>query len=113
MQRIGPGQFEVSPKEPISVEITKSVGEWLVSVSDLDNATWAPEPGDGTVGRFQSPDKDSEEASFTALFNFTPGGDSAGDFYTVTISGSTGDPNRTFVDAPALQHRTYTFEVKS
>jgi hypothetical protein len=112
MQRIGPGQYQVSPKEVISVEIKKSVGQWLVSVSGLDNATWGPKPGDGIVGRFQAPDTDSEEASFTALYNFTPGGDFQGDFYTITISGSDGGSNDTFVDAPALQDRTYSFEVK-
>src|SRR5258707_10299157 len=100
MKRIGPGQYQVSPKEVISVAIKKSLGQWLVSVSDLENATWGPKPGDGTVGRFQSPDADGAEASFTALYNFTPGGDFEGDFYTITISGSNGGSHKTVLDAP-------------
>ena len=111
MQRTGPGQYQVLPGETISVRIEKSVNQWLASISSLDNATWDPEPDDGVVGRFQAPATKGDTASFTALYNFTPGGDSAGDFYTVTITGTTGDPSSSFVDAPGAQDRTYSFEV--
>jgi hypothetical protein len=111
MKRIGPGRFEVFAGEQITVKIEKSKGQWLAAVSDLDNATWAPKPASGTTGAFRSPTKSGDEASFAVLYDFVPGGDPDGDFYTITISGETGDPNTTFVDAPALQHRTYTFEV--
>lgn len=112
MQRIGPGQYQVSPGETITVDIKKSVNQWLVSVSSVDNAKWNPEPDDGTDGTFRCPDTSGETSSFTALYNFTPGGDPSGDFYTVAISGSSGGSNTTFVDAPALQERTYSFEVQ-
>jgi len=112
MQRIGPGRYQVSLDETITIDIKKSVGQWLVSVSNLDNATWSPEPDDGIDGSFQVPGTVGETASFTALYNFTPGGDSAGDFYTVTFTGSKGGSSTTFVDAPALQDRTYSFEVQ-
>jgi len=112
MQRIGPGQYRVSQGETITVDIKKSVGQWLVSVSNLDNASWNPEPDDGTDGSIQTPGTVGETASFTALYNFTPGGDSAGDFYTVTFTGSKGGSSITYVDAPALQDRTYAFEVQ-
>jgi hypothetical protein len=111
MQRTGPGQYEVSSGETINVKIEKSMNQWLASVSSLDNATWDPEPDDGVVGLFQAPATTGDTASFTALYNFTPGGDSLGDFYTVTITGNTGKPNVTFIDAPALQERTYSFTV--
>lgn len=111
MQRIGPGQYQVSKREVISIDIKKSVGQWLVSVSSLDNSSWNPEPDDGTVGSFQAPTTVGEVASFTALYNFTPGGDSSGDFYTVTFGGSSGGSSTAFIDAPALQDRTYSFEV--
>lgn len=111
MRRIGPGQFEVSAGEVITVKIEKSKGQWLAAVSDLDNATWAPKPTSGASGGFTAPGKTGDEASFAVLYDFVPGGDPDGDFYTITISGETGNPNTTFVDAPALQHRTYTFEV--
>ena len=112
MQRIGPGQYQVSCNETITVKISKSVGQWLASISNLDNARWDPKPADGTDGSFQSPATVGQTASFTALYNFKPGGDSSGDFYTVTISGSNGGSDTTYVDAPALQERTYAFEVK-
>jgi hypothetical protein len=112
MQRIGPGQYQVSPSEAITVEIKKSVGQWLASISDLENATWKPKPDDGIDGSFQSPGAVGGTASFTALYNFKPGGDSSGDFYTVTFTGSNGGSDTTYVDAPALQERTYSFEVK-
>jgi len=112
MKRVGPGQFQVSPGEQIRVKIEKSVGQWLASVSDLDGADWNPEPDQNTAGEFQSP-SDGESASFSALYNFTPGGSSSGDFYTITIEGQSGGPSTSFVDAPALQDRTYTFRVQS
>jgi hypothetical protein len=112
MQRIGPGKYQVAPNETITVEIKKSVGQWLVSISDLDNSRWNPEPGDGILGSFQAPAGTGQVASFTALYNFTPGGDSAGDFYTVILSGKNGTSSTSFIDAPALQDRTYYFEVK-
>ena len=111
MQRVGPGQYQVSQGETITVVIKKSVGQWLASVSNLDNATWNPEPDEGIDGSFQTPGTTGQTASFTALYNFTPGGDSSGDFYTVTLTGSNGGANTTYVDAPALQDRTYSFEV--
>lgn len=112
MQRVGPGQYQVSQDETITVEIKKSVDQWLASVSSLDNASWSPEPDDGVDGSFQAPGAVGQTASFTALYNFTPGGDSAGDFYTVMLTGSKGGSSTTYVDAPALQDRTYSFEVK-
>jgi len=112
MKRVGPGQFQVSPGERVRVGIEKSVGQWLASISDLDGATWSPEPADGAEGEFASPGAGGT-ASFTALYNFTPGGDGTGDFYTITIQGQSGGPSTSFVDAPALQDRTYTFEVES
>lgn len=113
MTRIGPRRYRVASGERINVDIKKSLGTYNATVSDVDNATWAPEPDEGIVGHFKSPQGANEEASFTALFDFVPGGDSDGDFYTITISGETGDPDAMTVDAPALQHRTYFFEVES
>jgi hypothetical protein len=112
MKIVGPVEYQVVPGETITVEITKSVGQWLVSVSDVDNGNWNPPPDEGVVGTFQAPGTVGQTADFTALYNFTPGGNSSGDFYSVTIAGSNGGSDTTYVDAPALQDRPYSFEVK-
>ena len=113
MQRIGPGQYQVSAKEDITVKIEKSVGQWLVAISDLKNSTWNPKPANGTEGSFQCPATAGQEARFSALYNFKPGGPPSGDFYTVTFKGENGTSSTSFIDAPALQDRTYSFKVKS
>ncbi len=106
-----PQKYEVAAGEVITVEIEKSLGQWLVSVTALDNATWDPKLDAGVVGVFTAPQAVGDIASFTAFYNFTPGGPSAGDFYKTTMKGETGDGVPSYLAAPGFQYRTYYFRV--
>ena len=117
----GPGRFDVSPGELITVAIRKSMPTYAASVSPLEGAEWNPSPdppappGLSTHGAFTAPNKKGAVVTFDIVFDFPPdagGGNPEGDFYTVVIRGKPDEDTRTqTIFPPGMSSRFYEFDV--
>ena len=114
MTLLGPGLFSAQIGERITVIIVKSLEPYSVTPSDLIGGTWSPVPtnpgGLNAQGGFNMP---SNDATFSLLLNFIPSAtpDTSGDFYTVTLTGSSGGAFPQFIFGPGFTTRGYHFQV--
>ena len=114
MTKIELDQFIISAGETISVDITKSIAPFSAAVSKLTGSTWAPIPSEHVQGAFTAPTTAGAHISFSILFNFIPPPvpvDPTTDFYTITISGTSGTQFSEPIVGPGHTTRPYLFTV--